>query len=290
MESKVVQYQTVRKADPDLAFSTTVLSDEAALDRYLAGQGETVKVLRPEFSDNTGSALFSRPTSPVPPKDLAGLWRDGGRVVAHDFIPGTPYFANGVIVNGQLRLTDTWRCFSLDEGSRSLLTSVINVLPDAPEVLLFERRLQLVVTTSGVTSGPVCFEVVLNGAQVKVVKVAFREAGEPLPMLCHLIGIDGQRGDRAETPNSFIADYSFTVRRGGILVGFNGLDEVRRLASYRADLRMPALGDALTPTVGETETTQVLLMHPSEETVLGDINRLQELNRSDLHVLSTDRV
>jgi hypothetical protein len=284
--SKVVQYQTVRAADPDLAFATTVLTSRSALDRYLAGQGETVKVLRPEFSGDTGSALFSRPDLPVPPEDLAGLWRDGGRVIAHDFFLGSPYFANGVIVGGQLRLTDTWRCFSLDEGPRSLLTSVINVLPDAPEARLLERRLQLVVSTSGVTGGPVCFEVVLNDEQVKVVKVAFREAGEPLPKLCRLIGVDGQRGDRAGAPNGFVADYSFTVRRGGTLVGFNGLDTVRRLASYRADLRMPALGDTLTPTVGETETTQVLLRHSDEATLLGDIDRLQDLNRSDLYLLA----
>ncbi|MBT2458739.1 hypothetical protein [Streptomyces sp. ISL-86] len=280
-DSKVVQHETVRAADPDLAFETAVFSDPLALSRYLEEQGDTTKVLRPEVTANTGSALFSRPGQPVAPEELAGLWKGGGRVLVHDFVPGTPYFANGVVVDGELRLTDTWRCFSLDEGPRMLLTAVVNALPGSLEVKLLEQALQTLVTASGVRGGPVCFEAVLSGDdRVKVVKYAYRIAGEPLPRLCGLLGVAGQSGDAAQTPDGFVADYAFIVRRGGTLTGFRGLGEVRRLTSYSGDLFMPAPGERVQRTVGEGGGAAVLLRHPDEATLLADLQYLQERNRA----------
>ena len=238
--SKVVQHEIVRAADPGLAFETAVFCRPADLKRYLDGQSGT-KVLRPEYSANTGSALFARPGRPVPRADLAMLWRGGDRVVVHDFVPGTPFFANGVVVGGELRLTDTWRCFGLEEGPRWLLTSVVNVLPGSPEVATLQKALQALVAEGGVRSGPACFEAVLGGGQIKVVKFAYRLAGQPLPRLCGLLGVCGQSGQAAEEPDGFVADYAFIVQRGGVLESLRGLDEVRALTSYAGDLFLPAL-------------------------------------------------
>lgn len=285
MHSKVVQHETIRHADPALAFEAVVFSDPQALVRYLNEQS-TIKVLRPEFSGNTGSALFARPGAPISFEELAGLWREGGRVLVHEFVPGTPYFANGVVLNGELRLTDSWRCFTLDEGPRSLLTSVVNVLPGSAEVKLMESALQAVVTERGVRGGPVCFEVVLSGEQVKVVKFAYRAAGEPLPTLCSVIGISGQDGESADEPNGFVADYAFLVRRGGTLLGFSGLDEVRALPSYAGDLFIPTVGGPIARTVGEGGGAAVLLQHVDEAILLSDVEYLQERNRAGVFVVA----
>jgi hypothetical protein len=278
--SKVVQCETVRHVDPRLAFETACFSDPGALDRYLTDTADSLKVLRPEFSANTGSALLTGPDRPLERADLDGLWRDGSRVVVHDHVPGTPYFANGVVVDGRLCLTDTWRCYSLDEGPRSLLTAVVNVLPDADEATLLRDRLQPLAAATTQGDGPVCFEAVLGGDQIKVVKFAHRVAGAPLPGLCSLLGISGQLGQEAETPDGYVADYAFTVRRSGTLRGFTGLDEVRRLPSYREDLFMPTPGEPIERTVGEGGGAAVLLRHADESTLLADLEFLQELNHS----------
>ncbi|MGW3074946.1 MULTISPECIES: hypothetical protein [unclassified Kitasatospora] len=283
--SKVVQHETVRNVDEQLAFETVCFSDPQALDRYLKDTAGSLKVLRPEFSTDTGSAFFTGPDRPLPAAELGGLWREGGRAVVHDHVPGTPYFANGVVVDGQLCLTDTWRCYTMDDGPRSLLTSVVNVLPDAPEVKLLRDRLQPLAAATADGDGPVCFEVVLGDDQVKVVKFAHRVAGAPLPDLCAFVGIAGQAGRTAETPDGFVADYAFKVRRRGTLRGFTGLDEVRRLPSYRQDLFMPALGDPVEPTVDEGAGAIVLLRHADEDVLLRDLAFLQELNRSGVFVV-----
>ncbi|MFD4658712.1 hypothetical protein ACFWP2_24130 [Kitasatospora sp. NPDC058444] len=283
--SKVVQHETVRNIDPQLAFETTCFSDRQALDRYLADAAGSLKVLRPEFSADTGSALFTGPDRPLPDDELDGLWREGGRVVVHDHVPGTPYFANGVMVDGRLCLTDTWRCYTMDVGPRSLLTSVVNVLPDSAEVRLLRDRLQPLAAATTDGDGPVCFEVVLGGDQVKVVKFAHRVAGAPLPDLCAHVGIAGQSGQDAQAPDGFVADYAFKVRRGGTLREITRLDEVRRLASYREDLFMPALGGPVERTVDEGAGAIVLLRHADESVLLRDIAFLQELNRSGVFVV-----
>jgi hypothetical protein len=285
--SKVVQHEIVRAADPSLAFETAVFSHPADLERHLDRQDST-KVLRPEYSADTGSALFARPGRPIPRADLAMLWREGGdRVVVHEFVPGIPCFANGVVIGGELRLTDTWRCFGLEEGPRWLLTSVVNVLPGSSEVRTLERALQALVTECGVRNGPACFEAVLSGEQVKVVKFAYRLAGQPLPRLCGLLGISGQSGQSAETPDGFVADYAFIVQRGGMLAGFSGLEEVRALASYTGDLFLPSPGDRLNRTVGEGGGAAVLLRHADEDTLLRDVQRLQEINRAGFFVVTS---
>lgn len=283
--SKLVQHETVRHVDAQLAFETAAFSDPGTLARHLAEAADSLKVLRPEFSANTGSALFTGPDRPLPAAELDGLWRDGGRVVVHDFVPGTPYFANGVVADGQLCLTDIWRCYSLDEGPRSLLTAVVNVLPDAEEFKLLQERLQPLAAATTEADGPVCFEVVLGGGQVKVVKFANRVAGAPLPGLCELLGVAGQSGQEAQAPGGFVADYAFIIRRSGRLTGFTGLDEVRRLPSYCKDLFMPTPGEPVERTVGEGGGAAVLLKHADETTLLGDLAFLQELNHSGVFVV-----
>ncbi|MFG2914998.1 hypothetical protein ACGF0D_19180 [Kitasatospora sp. NPDC048298] len=283
--SKVVQHETIRKIDAQLAFDTVYFSDRQALERYLTDAAGSLKVLRPEFSTDTGSALFTGPGRPLPQAELDGLWREGGRAVVHDHVPGTPHFANGVMVDGRLHLTDIWRCYLLDEGPHSLLTSVVNVLPGAPEAELLRERLQPLAAATADGDGPVCFEVVLNGDQVKVVKFAHRVAGEPLPELCGFLGVAGQSGREAETPDGFVADYAFKVRRSGILRAITGLDEVRRLPSYRQDLLLPTLGSPIERTLDEGAGVIVLLKHADESVLLRDLAFLQELNRSGVFVV-----
>ncbi|MFB7505316.1 hypothetical protein [Streptomyces broussonetiae] len=288
--SKIRQHEAIAAADPDLAFDLHVLSGPAELAAHLAARRDRTVVLRPEISDDTGSAVLVRPGAALPEPEIRRLWERGGRIVAHDHVPGTPCFVNGVVLDGTLRLTDVWRCFSLEEGPRSLLTSVVNLAPGSARERELARRLAPVINSAGLTEGPVTFEAVTDAdGTVKVVKFAARAAGHPLPHLCSLLGLPDQAAalaggpqtlaDRPQAPG-FVADYAFVARVGGRLVRFEGLDEIRALPSYAGDIFLPTPGETITVTTGEGGAGAILLRHRDEEVLLADVEFCQRRNRA----------
>jgi hypothetical protein len=288
--SKIRQHETVTAADPDLAFDLYVLTGPAELTAHLTARRDRTVVLRPEISDDTGSAVLVRPGAALPEPEIQGLWDRGGRIVAHDHVPGTPCFVNGVVLDGTLHLTDVWRCFSLEEGPRSLLTSVVNVAPGSPRERELAHRLAPVTKGAGLTEGPVTFEVVTGAdGTVKVVKFAARAAGHPLPHLCSLLGLPDQAAvlaggpqalaDRPEAPG-FVADYAFVARESGRLVRIEGLDEIRALRSYAGDIFLPTPGETITSTTGEGGAGAILLRHQDEQVLLADVEFCQRRNRA----------
>ena len=294
LASKIAQRDLVARAAAALAFDLRVFDDPAALHAYLDAAHAT-QVVRPELSDERGSALLHRATLPLTIDDTAVLFERSPRVVVHEFVEGDPYFVNGVVVEGRLFATDCWRCFSIDAGIRDILTSVINEPCGGPLVTSLHPRLEAVALASGLGDGPVHFElVVAPDGGAKVVKFAPRLASEPLPTLCRLLGILGQSdaaplrtvaeierapGFRREV--GYVADYSFVVRERGTLVRISALNELRALASYAGDVDMPEPGDLVEATrSGETYGATVMLKHASEAALLADIERCQELNRA----------
>ena len=251
----------------------------------------------PSFSDERGSALLHRASLPLSFEDTAVLFERSPRVVVHRFVAGDPYFVNGVVVEGRLFATDSWRCFSIEAGIRDILTSVINEPCGGPLVSSLHPQLEAVALASGLGDGPVHFEIVVTpGGAATVVKFAPRLASEPLPTLCRLLGILGQsdavtlrtvaeieRAPGYHREVGYVADYSFVVRERGTLVRINALNELRSLASYAGDVEMPEPGDLVEATrSGETYGATVLLKHASEAALLADIERCQELNRADV--------
>ena len=296
LASKIAQRDLVARAAPALAFDLRVFDDQAALHAYLAGAPDT-QVVRPELSDERGSALLHRASLPLSVADTAVLFERSPRVVVHRFAEGDPYFVNGVVVEGRLFATDSWRCFSIEAGIRDILTSVINEPCGGPLVSSLHPQLEAVAVASGLGDGPVHFEIVVapdGGA--KVVKFAPRLASEPLPTLCRLLGILGQtdaaplrtvaeieRAPGFQREVGYVADYSFVVRERGTLVRIHALNELRALASYAGDVDMPAPGDLVEATrSGETYGATVMLKHESEAALLADIERCQVLNRADV--------
>ncbi|MFD8550885.1 hypothetical protein ACFV08_04645 [Streptomyces fradiae] len=292
---KAAQNAAVAAARPALALDLTVLEGPAELAAHLAAVRGTT-VVRPDVSDDTGSALFHRPAAPLPAGATAHLWeRPGARVVAHPEAAGVPHFANGVVHEGRLVLTDCWRCFTLDEGPRRLITSVINLAPSAPLLPRLTGELQPVVTASGAADGPVHFELVVGEDQTKVVKYARRQAGSPLPELCDLLGVPGQAGALAtgrpvalaDTGSpGFVADYSFLVRAHGRLEEITDLAGLVGRPSYAGTECAPRPGDLLSPSQDESAVLQLLLRHDEEATVLADIAHYQERNRAGVFVLA----
>lgn len=296
LASKIAQRDLVARAAPALAFDLRVFDDQSALHRYLdASDGK--QVVRPELSDERGSALLHRAALPLTPADTAALFERSPRVVVHRFVDGDPYFVNGVVVEGRLFATDSWRCFSIEAGIRDILTSVINEPCGGPLVTSLHPQLEAIAISSGLGDGPVHFELVVTpDGGAKVVKFAPRLASEPLPTLCRLLGILGQTDAAAlrsvaeieRAPGfhrevGYVADYSFVVRSRGTLVRINALNELRSLASYAGDVDMPEPGDLVEAThSGETYGATVLLKNASEAALLADIERCQELNRADV--------
>lgn len=274
---KVAQRDLVAAADPDLALDLTVLTAPEQLPGHLAARSGTV-VLRPEFSDDLGSAVLCRAGAPLPERETADLWARGTRLVAHDHVAGVPHFAGGRVTGGRLELTDRWQCFCLDEGPFAYLTSVINVPPDAPTVRGLADRLQPVVEAAGLRAGPVTFELVLSERTCKVVKFAPRAGGEPLPTLARELAGYG---------TGFLADYSFITRRPGRLVRIRHLDTIQALGSYAGVLEAPAPGDEVVQRSIEGGPLTVLLRNRDEAALRADIARCQELNRAGVFDLTT---
>ena len=296
--SKIRQHEAVAAADPELAFDLHVLPGPAELTAHLAARRDRTVVRRPEVSDDTGSAVLCRPGAALPDPEIQQLQDRGGPVVAHDHVPGTPWFVNGVVLDGAFLVTDAWRCFSLDEGPRSLLTSVVNLAPGSPRERELEQRLAPVVKGIGLTTGPVTFEVVTGtGGAVKVVKFATRAAGHPLPKLCSLLGLPDQEAALAGGPRTVadrpadpghVADYAFVARETGRLARFEGLEEIRALRSYAGDILLPAQGETVTATVGEGGAAAILLRHRDEEVLLADVEYCQDRNRRGVFTVTAD--
>jgi biotin carboxylase len=296
LASKIAQRNLVAGAAASLAFDLRVFEEQALLHAWLRASDGT-QVVRPELSDERGSALLHRASLPLTVADTAVLFERSPRVVVHRFVEGDPYFVNGVVVEGRLFATDCWRCFSIDAGIRDILTSVVNEPCGGPLVSSLHPQLQAVALASGLGDGPVHFEIVVSpDGGAKVVKFAPRLASEPLPTLCRLLGILGQsdaislrtvaevqRAPGFHREVGYVADYSFVVREPGTLVRINALNELRSLPSYAGDVDMPEPGDVVEATrSGETYGATVLLKHASEAALLADIERCQQLNRADV--------
>ncbi|MGK5496674.1 hypothetical protein [Streptomyces sp. URMC 125] len=295
MSTKTGQNAVVAAGDPALALDLTVLESPASLAHHLLAASGTV-VVRPDVSDDMGSALFHRPGAPLSEEDTAHLWRrTGSRVVAHAMVPGTPHFANAVVHDGRLVITDCWRCFTLEEGVRTILTSVINVASDSPLLPRLTTELEKVVKAAGITDGPVHFELVVAEHVTKVVKFARRQAASPLPELCDLLGIPGQHGALttgrpvalADTGHpGFVADYSFIVRTPGRFAGVIGLAELLARPSYAGTERIPEPETLLEPSLDENATFVLWLRHQDEATVLADIAHYHSRNREGVFALA----
>lgn len=294
LSSKIAQRDLVARAASSLAFHLRVFDDPAPLLAYLGASAAT-QVVRPELSDERGSALLHRASLPLNGEDAANLFERSQRVVVHRFVEGDPYFVNGVVVEGRLFATDCWRCFSVDAGIRDILTSVINEPAAGPLICALHSQLERVAVASGLGDGPVHFEIVVSpDGSAKVVKFAPRLASEPLPTLCRLLGILGQTDaaslrtvaeiERAlgfHREVGYVADYSFVVRERGTLMRISALNELRALPSYAGDVDMPEPGDVVEATrSGETYGATILLKNSDELALLADIERCQELNRA----------
>ena len=283
LASKVAQREPVARAAPQLAFDLRIFDDAAALHAHLQAS-ERTQVVRPEHSDERGSALLHRAALPLTHADTAELFARSERVVVHEFAAGQPYFVNGVVAGGRLFALDCWRCFSIGAGIRDILTSVVNEPANGPLVSELQPALERIALASGLGDGPVPFELVVTpDGGARVVKFAPRLASEPLPALCRLLGILGQSdaamlGSAAaieEHPQygrseaGYVADYSFVVRERGTLIRIAALNELRALPSYAGDVDMPEPGDLVEQTrSGETYGATILLKNASEAALL----------------------
>ncbi|NJQ04660.1 hypothetical protein [Streptomyces lonarensis] len=285
---KAEQAAAVAAADPSLALATSVHDDRDALDALLA-RSSVAMVLRPEFSGDMGSAVFHRPGGALNTAVADELWASG-RVVSHPYRSGVPHFANGLVSDGKFVLTDCWRCFTLPERERWALTSVVNPAPDSPTARLLARRLRDLPGALGAGDGPFHVEVLVDADAVAVVKFSTRRAAYPLPELCALLGVDGQRSDRpydSYTDIGFAGDYSFRVPHPGVLVHVEDLSGLRARPSYAADELIPQPGDRLTPGAPECAQLTLLLRHHDEFTIYADIDHYQQRHRNGVFRLTT---
>ncbi|MFJ1589596.1 hypothetical protein ACIOD0_04970 [Kitasatospora albolonga] len=285
---KAAQAEAVAAADPSLALGVRVYDDPEELAVRL-GESRLTTVLRPEFTEDMGSAVFHRPDTVLAPAVTEELWA-AGRVVAHTFRPGVPHFANGTVRDGLFVLTDCWRCFTLPEREHWALTSVINPAPESATTRLLARRLRELPGAIGLPDGPLHLEVVVDADEVAVVKFLPRVAAYPLPELCALLGVEGQASDRpydSYRDIGFAGDYSFRVPHPGRLIGIEDLPGLRERPSFAADELIPQPGEWLEPGANESAQMTFLLRHSDEFTIHADVEHYQHRHRQGVFRLAT---
>jgi hypothetical protein len=213
-----------------------------------------------------------------------------GPFQVHRFMPGTPFFVNGVMRDGQLSVADIWRCFTLVFACRPVLVSVVNMDQDSLAPGLIER-LGTLVQGLGLQNGPIHFELIDTSAGPRLIKCAARLATDPLPALCDLqrrpgqldlfldrFGIMPGRMRAAQTP-LHVADYSFIHTHEGQIRGMKNAELIQSLPGFRHYYMAPRIGETAAITQdGYSYAATLFLAHASKDVLHDSIARLDALN------------
>lgn len=288
--NKIEQHKLLSNIAKNMAFDiVNYFDDKKKLIDYCKNKKNEL-VIRPEISFQNGSAIIYRPYESSFNKAVDWLFTKTNKVIVHRFVPGNIYIINGIMHLKRLIITDCWKCFTLDKPARRILTSVINVKNDNIEILEIFQKLENLCLELKIYNSPMHFEIVVTKNDFKIIKFLPRLASEPLPTLCNLLGITGQKNTMYSILlkkelytniiiNYFVADYSFVLNKAGRLLRIKYFDKIITLLSYYGVYYLPNCGDYLEETVsGQTYATTILLKSTSEQQVLHDINLCQKYN------------
>jgi hypothetical protein len=285
--NKISQARFLQSIAPQWALTgTQIFACKNELKDYLKNQDNIC--IRPEISYVNGSAILYQGPNPDFEKEIDHLFKTTSRVITHPWVDGDSYFINGVVIQGELYLTDQWRCFNLLENNRYILTSVVSLNHD-DFIQAIKPDLQLLCEQFGLEFSPIHFEIIKTQNTFKIVKLVPRLATEPLPTLCRLIDKSNQMDvffqslttsslKIEETAHSFSADYSFVVKHDGHLIASQH-HLLQALPSYHNFYYLPAIGSYLSRTIcGASYGMTVLLKNNTQQQILDDIAYCQQLN------------
>lgn len=295
---KSIQQGFIREYFPDLALNSFIFHDILSLEKHI-GTSDKKLVVRPDLSSTSGSAVFFEPEEKLDRVNFSNDYFVSDKYCVHEYEKGDSYFLNTIVSNGELIITDCWRCINLRVKHRNILTSVINVPLDSSLCDMFYEKLKDIAKVGMFKKGPLHFELVYREDTVKIIKFLPRLAREPLPTLCKMLGIDGQAvaceksivHDFNQTGainfsnkyQGYVADYSFVAKGTGVLSKINHVHDFKSLESYVGDLDVPSVGELIHETVcGSTYGLTILLKNKSKEKLLEDIEFCQKLNATHI--------
>jgi len=261
---KVCLDKILQRTAPHLALGVFVVEQAANLTKN--------HLLRQRFSHGIGSARWSMPVAHADQVSCAIEY------CAHDYQPGQAFFCNGVCFQDGLTVTDAWWCYDRAFGERQLLCGVAPFLSQDDRYDAMLRAVECASDVLELPLGPFHVEGVLcNDGAVKLLKVAPRLAGFPLPALCEKMGCVSQTRLTAREwlsnfahkvvlpmPTRYAADFSFPLACSGQLVALEGMEEIEQLPSFNTYVAKCSPGEFLVASQDELSYPIVVWLEHSD--------------------------
>ncbi|MFE9428329.1 ATP-grasp domain-containing protein [Kitasatospora sp. NPDC006697] len=223
-------------------------------------------------------------------------------VVAQEYLVGAEYIVNTVSCAGVHHLTDAWRTERIQaNGVRDLVTAQVLLRSDEPpvdELLAYGRR---VLQALGIRYGPAHLEIKLTPDGPRLVEAGARISGLP-SYTADLLG----EGQLEWTVDAYVRPDRFHTRAGrsydrrqafawaalvapssGLLRRYRALDQVERLASFRALDVLVEPGSRIAATTYDREYPVTLeLSHPVEAVLQRDLNTVRYLDGPGMYEIT----
>lgn len=252
-------------------------------------------VIKPVRSaGNDGVTFCNTPTESVAAyravRDMTTIFDNRNEaVVAQEYLFGTEYAVDTVSCAGRHRVTDLWEYQKISVNDVVDRTSALVLVPVEHQVhAQLSEYAFAVLDALGVRFGPAHVEVILTAEGPRLVEAGIRLAGADLAYYARLAAGESQIEwtiDAFVHPERFLASYRRPYRLikhvsiafpsspvEGLLTGYPGLDQARKLESYHNEVLFFAPGDYLPKTTdNESEPLIIGLAHPAADVVARDL-------------------
>jgi biotin carboxylase len=306
--NKYRMVETVKAAGLPGAEQIVTTDEDELLDWYRRGQRRVV--VKPVCSAGSDGVYFCDSKEEVSAafRTLLGshsaLGTVNDAVIGQEYLPGGEYYVNTVSRDGHHHVCDIWRTTHLTfNGVLDLLDNAF-LLPRHGEVQapLVEYTFN-VLDALGIRNGPAHTELKLTPRGPRLIETGARVCGGDVPHLVRQAAGEGQLEWTIRAylhPERFQAGYrddyqldrhvayvATLASRGGTLVGYPKLDEVRRLESFHDVKLLVRPGERLRRTVDDfTKPMLITLMHEVSEVVLRDSLTVRQLDGDDFYDLA----
>ena len=188
--------------------------------------------------------------------------RNSSSVLVEKYIPGNEYVVNMFGTPEGICVTDIWKYEKI--GNRySDCVYYNDIMQDvnAPEFTELKKYACKVYTAVGIRIGPAHAEIKLSAGRPVLIEIGSRLAGGEMPKYAALttsfnslentirVFIDGTVPLPEEIQiHSYAASSDISHEKFGRLSGFNGLAQIRKLPTYKAEVLYAGKGDYIEPT------------------------------------------
>jgi len=232
-------------------------------------------------------------------------------VVLQEFLEGKEYVVDGICCNGMYKCTAVWEYDKREVNGMKFVYHAIYLIDKSdPRVQQMAEYMGKVVAALGIKFGSTHGEVIFDDKGPVLVEVGARPHGgegtwTPITRAC--IGYDHVSAtvDMFEDPSfskfhalpdmptirgMYGAEMYFVSRVQGKLIGFNHLEELKSLKSYKSiNWYIQKMSQIRLTTDCLTMPGSVVLMHQSKAQLEADIARFQQLNEIGFFIVQNEK-